>query len=100
MTPNHRSRALLESSSWLVDIVERRITRILTRDLFGCFDLLAVRGAETLAIQTTTASNMAARRKKVLASSFLPALRAAGWQIALHGWRTVKGRWCCKQEAL
>lgn len=100
MTPNARSREALEAAGWLVDTVERRITRIVTRDLFGIIDLLAVRDEVTLAVQVTTASNVAARRKKLQASDALSRVLAAGWRIELHGWVKRKGRWLCRVEPL
>lgn len=84
----------------LVDTVERRITRIVTRDLFGIIDLLAVREGVTLAVQVTTSSNVAARRKKLQASEALSRVLAAGWRVELHGWAKRKGRWQCRVEAL
>lgn len=100
MTPSARSRASLEAAGWLCDVVERRITRIVTRDLFGLFDLLAVREGVTLAVQVTTSSNVAARRRKLQASDSLSRILAAGWRIELHGWAKRRGRWQCRVEAM
>src|SRR5688572_3071289 len=51
------------------------------RDLFGLFDILAIHQGDTIAIQTTTASNVSARAHKIGDSPHLPAIRAAGWTI-------------------
>lgn len=45
--------------------------------------------SETLAIQTTSASNLSARVKKIRASSALPKLLAAGWRVTVHGWKKL-----------
>jgi hypothetical protein len=100
MTPNARSKSLLESDGFLVDIVQQRVTKFLTRDLFGIFDLVAVREGMTLAVQATTSDHAANRRRKVLTSPALTAVRAAGWTVEVHGWRKTRGRWQCKRETL
>ncbi len=100
MSPNARSKSLLESDGFLVDIVQQRVTRLLTRDLFGIFDLVAVREGVTLAVQATTSDHAADRRRKVLASPALAAVRSAGWTIEVHSWRKARGRWQCKREGV
>ena len=62
-------------------------------DLLGFIDVLAVRGAETLAVQTTSAANVSARIRKIADSPNIAAVREAGWSVHVHGWRKVKGRW-------
>ena len=54
-------------------------------DMFGMFDIIAIRENETLAVQTTT-SGVAARVKKITDSEYLDAVRKAGWRIEVHGW--------------
>ena len=34
-------------------------------DLFGCWDVLAIRDGETIAVQTTSRSNVSSRAKKI-----------------------------------
>ena len=97
MTPTSRTIALLASEGWTADPVERRITSRLTRDLFGIWDVLAVRGSETLAVQVTTGPNVSARLKKVAESQALPACREAGWRLEIHGWRQRHGEWVCRR---
>lgn len=100
MTPNARSVALLELEGYAVDIVERRITRIVTRDYLGCVDLIGVREGQTLAVQSTTADHFAHRRKKLEASPMLPKMIAAGWRIEVHGWRKKGREWVVRREQL
>jgi len=101
MTPSARSLALLKAEGFTVDTVERWIPGAnVRRDLFGCFDLLAIRDTQTLAVQVTTGSNLAARRRKLLASALLPRVLAAGWCLELHGWAKRSGRWHCRREPI
>lgn len=86
MTPSQLSTKALTRDGWLVDTVERAYARR-KFDLFGMFDLLAIRGTTTLAVQVTTASNVSSRVRKVLTSPHLAAVRKAGWGIEVHGWR-------------
>lgn len=63
-------------------------------DLFGIFDIIAVGNGETLAVQTTSGSNVSARVKKIADSEYIAACRDAGWRIEVHGWRkSARNRW-------
>jgi hypothetical protein len=63
-------------------------------DLFGLFDILAIREGETVAVQTTSGSNVAARIRKIGDSEHTPAIRAANWRILVHGWsKGANGRY-------
>ena len=73
------------------------------QDLFGFIDLLAIRGDEVLAIQTTTAANMSARHAKLIS---LPAVNtwiaSPNRSLVIHGWakRGQRGKrklWSLKQ---
>jgi hypothetical protein len=86
-----RSKQLLESEGWLVDIVERRITSMITKDLFGFIDLLAIKDGVTLGVQVPSGSNVAARIKKILASDAFPRV-AATFRLEVHGWVVTKRR--------
>ena len=99
MSPNARSRALLEDEGFLAEICEHRVTKIITRDLFGVIDVLGIRDGDTLAVQATTVSNIASRRRKLRASDALPRMLAAGWRVELHGWTKKNGRWQVRREA-
>ena len=76
----------LERGGFLCDVVERRITRIVTKDLFGILDIVAVKEGETFGVQCTSRSNVSARVRKIKASPHLSRLREAGWRILVHGW--------------
>lgn len=54
-------------------------------DLFGCIDIVAL-GATIIGVQTTTATNMAARRTKILESEKMRAWIASGGRVLVHGW--------------
>lgn len=97
-TPNQRSKELLESEGFVVGLVERYNSWSQTRhDLFGFIDLVAVRAGETVAIQATTDSNLAARRTKLSGCETVPVVIAAGWKIEIHGWRKRARRWSCRR---
>lgn len=98
-SPTTRSKAYLEKQGYRVAIVERwnPFARI-RQDLFGIVDLLAIRAGETLGVQTTSASNMAARVTKIAESDAIADIRAAGWGVHVHGWRkNTKGRWVLRE---
>lgn len=104
MTPTQRTLAALRADGYTAAVVERWNPHARIRqDLFGIVDILAVRGAETLAVQTTAGSGVSARVRKLTSSDALPLLRMAGWRIEVHGWRKVKvrrggrvARWQCR----
>ena len=88
MSPTRRSLMLLAEQGWLASVVEQRIPHTnITRDLFGVIDIVAIRGCHTLAVQTTSASNVNARLNKIAASPHLSAIEASGWRFTVHGWR-------------
>ena len=76
----------LVADGYLPEVVEKRIPGCgLSKDLFGCVDILALGNRETLAIQVTSASNVAARIKKVREADALPRMREAGWRVQVWG---------------
>lgn len=92
-SPTQRSLALLREAGYRCAIVEKWIPQTKRRnDLFGFVDLLAIRDNETLAVQTTSGSNVASRITKITedCADALADVRAAGWRIEVHGWRKVK----------
>ena len=94
MTPTQRSLAHLRAEGYVATVVEywHHFARQ-RRDLWGCFDILAVKEGETVAVQTTS-TGVAARVKKITDSEYLPVLRKAGWTLLVHGWRkNSKGRY-------
>lgn len=99
MTPTQRSLAYLRAQGWQVAVVERWNPHARIRqDLFGVLDLLAVRDGQTLGVQTTSGSNVAARARKIAEAEQVPALRKAGWLLHVHGWRKgANGRWALRE---
>lgn len=54
------------------------------QELIGFINMLAIKDGKTLAIQSTSSSSFADRRKKVLDhEKFIPIL-SAGWLVAIH----------------
>jgi hypothetical protein len=106
-SPTQRSLKLLRDEGWTVAITERwnQFARI-KQDLFGFIDLLAIKGDVTMAVQTTSGSNVSARINKIRALQ-----AAAIWlesptrTIVVHGWRKAGPRgkrktWQCRKEDL
>ncbi|MBK5942730.1 hypothetical protein [Halorhodospira halophila] len=98
--PTERTLQRLRREGWTAEVVERWIPQARRRrDLFGVVDVLALRGGETLAVQATSRSNVAARISKIRESDALPLIREAGWRIEVWGWaRDSKGRWQVRVE--
>lgn len=87
VSPTQLSLDYLRADGWLVEVVERWIPSAQTRrDLFGFLDLVAVRDAETLGVQTTSRTNLTAHLHKIADAVALPYVRAAGWTLHVHGW--------------
>jgi hypothetical protein len=106
VTPTQLTLRHLRAEGWpLVEVVERWNPHACIRhDLFGFVDVLAVRGpgefgpAETLAVQTTTADNVAARIRKIAEHPNVDAVREADWTIRVHGWAKKSGRWVLARD--
>ena len=94
LSPTQRSLKYLRDQGYSVWIVEHwnSFARI-RQDLFGCIDLLAIGNGDSLAIQTTTASNMSARKHKILENQYYPEMVQSNWKVHLHGWVKVGNRW-------
>ena len=89
-TPTTRTIEWIEQNGYAADVVERRVTRAVSRDYLGIADVIGVRPGETVAVQATSSSNVAARISKVRESVYLDAMRAAGWRVLVVGWRRDK----------
>jgi hypothetical protein len=92
---SHKYRAvnMLEAAGWLVADVETHLRHSFTTvDLFGFADLLCVRDGETLAVQVTSPSNVAARVEKLLAEPNVARCLMAGWLIEVIGVRDKPAR--------
>jgi len=99
-SPTQLSLKKLREEGYTVAVVEHwnAFARI-RQDLFGFIDLLALKDKEVLAVQTTTASNMSARVKKIADHENVSVVRKAGWAIHVHGWhQDDKKKWHCKTK--
>lgn len=99
MSPTQRTLAELKKRGYRVAIVERwnQWARI-RQDLFGIVDVLAIGNGETLAVQCTSGSNVAARVAKIAEAEATPDMRKAGWKIAVWGWRkNSAGKWTLRE---
>lgn len=93
-TPTQRSLAKLRDEGWTAEVVEKWVPFPKPghrRDLFLIGDILALRGPETLLVQTTS-TGVSTRIQKIRAAPVLPALLAAGWRVEVWGWRKVGAR--------
>ena len=95
----------LRADGWIAEKVEYRESTGgrgfgMTHDFLGFIDIIAIRGRETLAVQTTSASNVASRTRKIAESPYVGAVREAGWGIVVHGWWQEKpgARWVLKVD--
>ena len=97
-SPTQLSLKKLRDEGYTVAVVEHwNNWAKIRQDLFGFIDIIALKGKETLAIQTTTVTNMAARVTKIGNNEYVGAVREAGWTIHVHGWhQDDKRKWHCK----
>jgi hypothetical protein len=98
-SPTSRSLEVLRERGYMAAVTEKwnPYARI-RQDLFGIVDLVAVGKGELVMVQTTSASNVSSRLKKIADSPVLPLLREAGVRLLVHGWRKKKGRWVLREE--
>jgi len=91
LSPTSRSLRELREKGYVCQIVEHFNSFMKRRiDLFGFIDILAIKGKETLAIQTTAnMSNAQFRVRKILNSEYYKLVKGAGWKIEVHGWRKL-----------
>ena len=106
-SPTQRSLALLRSEGWLVAVVERWCSHTHRRyDLFGMFDLLAIKGVLTLGVQCTSGSNHVSRVKKLLDSECYEDWLQRPFRAAeVHSWKKYakpvdRKYWRVRREAL
>ena len=92
-SPTQSSLALLRKLGYTAQVVEHWNPHARRRiDLFGFGDILAIRENEIVIVQTTSGTNLAARRRKITQLRAHSEWLAAGGLIELHGWRYVKPR--------
>lgn len=88
MTPTQRTLATLRADGFMASVVERWNPHARVRqDLFGFADVIAVRNGETLAVQTTSSSNAAARVYKLRHMESVRRCLEAGWRVEVWGWK-------------
>jgi len=89
---------MLRRDGWTPAVVEKWNPHARIRqDLFGFIDVLALRGAETLAVQACSYSDVSKRVDKITHHKNLAAVREAGWTVHVHGWRKgANGRWAVR----
>ena len=98
-SPTQLTLRHLRAEGYTAEIVEHWNPHSRTRhDLFTFVDVLAIRGPETLAVQTTSAGNVSHRIAKIADSPLIGPVREAGWTVRVHGWAKVKGRWVLKRD--
>lgn len=89
-SPTQRTLKKLRQDGYIVEVVERWNQYAgIRQDLFGVIDVVGVHAAfpGVLGVQTTSASNMSARRKKILASHEAHVWVQAGNTLVIHGWK-------------
>lgn len=67
-------------------------------DLFECWDILAIKDGETIAVQTTSRGNVSSRMRKIAEAESTPHLRKAGWVLRVHGWDKHEGKYRVRVE--
>ena len=104
-TPTSRSLDYLRKNGWTVDVVERWLpvfgSTSIRKDYLGCIDLIAIQAGMTLAVQVTSAANVASRVRKISASEHLATMKSAGWLVCVQGWRkSPTGKWVVREVML
>ena len=106
MTPTQRTLKLMRERGWIAEVTERWIPGAnIRKDLWTFCDVLCIHpeSGEILAVQTTSASNMAARVKKISDCELTPIVRKCGIGIHVHGWIAPtknKRRWTVREKDL
>lgn len=96
-SPTRLSLEKLRADGWLAEVVEKWIPGAnIRKDLWGWTDIVALKDGQTLAVQTTSYSNISARVNKITESDTIAEVRKANWSVEVHGWRKVNNRWACK----
>jgi hypothetical protein len=90
-SPTQNSLASLRAQGYICWIVEYYNSFSRKRvDMFAAWDLIALRENEVLFVQTTSASNVSARVKKIAGNEYTPDIRKAGVRLEVHGWSSKK----------
>ena len=98
-TPTQRSLKHMRDQGYLCEVTERWNQWAKVRqDLFNFVDILCIKDGKTVAVQTTSYSNISARIKKIQGLDSYPIIKSAGWEIVVHGWKKDKsGRWMVRE---
>jgi len=101
-SPTQRSLKLMRERGYLCEITERwNPFAKIRQDLFNFVDVLCIKDGETVAVQTTSYSNISARVKKISELDTAPIVKLAGWKIIVQGWRKDKsGKWVVREVEL
>jgi hypothetical protein len=102
-TPTSRTLALLRGENYHAAVVERHIPHCFTTvDLFGVFDLVAVRAdvPGVTGIQCTSGSNHASRVRKLLASEVLAVWLRAGNTALVISWTMRQRQWLARRQEI
>ncbi len=102
MSPTARFLKHYRQLGWVVDVVERFVARGhgYRKDFLGCADLIAAKpGEKVLAIQATSASNVASRLKKSKGIAELKVWLTVA-TIVVVGWGRRDGKWFARIEEL
>ncbi len=98
VSPTQLTLRALRRDGYTAEVVERWVPGAnVRRDLFSVIDVLALKGAETLAVQATSDSNVSARVRKIAESEHIAAIREAGWAVHVWGWKKDGTRWVCRK---
>lgn len=91
-TPTARTLRWLRKQGYTAGVVEKWIPQTRRRvDLFGFIDLIAIKEGETVGVQATSTSNMAARFAKMRELEAMPLWLQAGNKLWIVGW-SKKGK--------
>ena len=106
ISPTQRALAELHKLGYVCQVVERWCAFSRRRiDLFGVIDLIYLSETSICGVQVTTASNLAARRTKILAEPRALAWVKAGgilelWGVAKRGARGERKLWTITKEEI
>ena len=98
-SPTQRSLKMMRDQGYLCEVTERwNQWAKIRQDLFNFVDILCIKDGKTVAVQTTSYSNISARIKKIQGLDSYPIIKSAGWEIVVHGWKKDKsGRWMVRE---
>jgi hypothetical protein len=98
-SPTSRSLAHMRKQGYTCEVVEKWVPGAnIRKDLFGFVDIVCIRDNETVGVQSTSKSNLAARVNKIADHPNIAAVRKAGWKVVAHGWGVdAYGKWVLRE---